>query len=101
MITATKISLSKTQTLFTELNNATGVQSGSVAEIGEALAECRSKGCVITFSIQHAPNVKRCFNAAVKRANRIAAVAGVELAPPAEYFIKGHRMAEQFFMEVL
>jgi len=98
----TKIKLDKTQTAFIEQVgiNAVAVQSGSVEEIAALFRYHDSIGCQIVFDTYAAPNFKRCFNAAVKRARRIAEAAGVKLSEPVEYFIDGYRQADKFVLTV-
>lgn len=99
----TKIILDKRQTAFieSERRNGVAVVSGTVSEIASVLSSHVSTGCKIVFNTRHAPNFKRCFNAYVKRATRIATEAEVVLSEPAEYFIDGYRQLDMFVMEVL
>ncbi len=105
MQTATHIEsirLDKQQCAFLtrEGSDGMGVVSGTVEQIGQLLGSLNNRGCVIVFDTYAAPNFKRCFNAAIKRANRIAAVAGVTLADPVEYVIDGHKQTDKYAMAV-
>ena len=96
----TLVKLDRKQTAFVEKDgcNGVGIISGSVQDIGEAMAQYGCQGCQVVFDTYAAPNFKRCFNAAVKRAGRIATVAGVSLSEPAEYFIDGHHQRDKWVM---
>lgn len=100
---AESIHLDKRQTIFLvkDGTEATWVQSGTVEEIGSLLAQHTSKGCEIHFTTRHAPNFKRCFNAHVKRAKRIADAAGVQLSDPQPRFVQGYAFDECYSMFVL
>jgi len=97
------IVLNKTQTAFLEKAgcNAVGLVSGTVKEIGEVMKAAGCEGCEIVFSTMYAPNFKRCFNSFVKRAKRIAEVAGVSTTEPKEYYIQGYRQTEKWVITVL
>lgn len=96
----TKIVLDRKQTAFIEAGNAVAVVSGTVDEIGRVLADHESTGCEIVFSLQYSPNATRTMNAFVKRAGRIAAVAGKSISEPREYFIDGFRQIDKFVVAV-
>lgn len=100
--TVTMVTLDRKQSAFIEKEgcNGIGVVSGTVQEIGEVMARYGCDGCKIVFDTSYAPNFKRCFNAYVKRAKRIAEVAGVTLTEPAEYFIDGYKQLDKWVMEV-
>lgn len=99
-IVATKIILSKTQDLFLERGSGVGIVGGSPEEVGQMLAQYPNKGCQIIFDTRYAPNFQKCFNAKVKRANRIAAAAGVNISEPAAYYVDGYRQEDKFVMVV-
>ena len=101
--TVTKVTLDRKQTAFIEKEgcNGIGVISGTVDEIGSLMNRVGCTGCKVVFSTRYAPNFKRCFNAYVKRANRIAAAASVTLSEPTEYVIDGHHQSDKWVLEVL
>lgn len=100
-IIATEIILSKTQDLFLERGNGVAVVGGSPEEVGQILAKYPNKGCQIIFDMAYCEKTyQRSWNAKVKRANRIAAAAGVKLSEPKEYFIDGYRQTDKFVMVV-